>query len=174
MSKTNYNPLRISKLRLIPQEISSIDSIKSIASLDPQILLPNTAIKQLDGGSNLGAILWTYVLFNGFFPFSKTPADAMLSLLANVTGAEKNKEQWFLDFQEGFEFFCPPTIELTRLSIFMGLGWYANNLWISILDGDVFWGWSTAMCLCIPTALITASRGKRITRQQAELEVEIY
>lgn len=156
------------KLSLVPADISSTDIISDVLTNSNHLFVPNTSIQSLDGGSNLGAMLWAFVLFNGIGPNQLKPADWLLEIALNVT---KSDEPWQRDFRDGYDFICPPEIELVRLIGFIGFGYLTNLGWIALLDGDAFWGWSTALSLCIPTGLLALSRPRRVPREEAKLEV---
>jgi hypothetical protein len=116
-------------------DISSTDKIdrmsKAVASAGT--LLPDTSINSLDGGINLGAILFTFVLYNGLFGKAGRPADWVLPIAAKVAGEEQSL--WFKDFSDGFSFQVPPTVEFLRFGFFAVLGWFTNLAWIAALDG---------------------------------------
>jgi hypothetical protein len=149
--------------RSVPLDLSSSDTVERISSLgNSGPLLPDTSIVSLDGAINLGAILFTFVIYNGLGNFR--PADLCLPLFATV--ANQREDQWFKDFSEGFQHNVPPLVELLRVVFFAGLGWGFNLGWIAVLDGDSFWGWSTAATLVIPSGLINMARPEKLTREQ--------
>lgn len=45
-----------------------------------------------------------------------------------------------------------------RFGFFIVLGYLANISWVSLFDGDQFWGWSTGFCLALPALLVNAGR----------------
>lgn len=116
-------------------DISSTDTIdrasKAVAAAGT--LLPDTSINSLDGGVNLGAILFTFVLYNGLFGKAGRPADWVLPIAAKVAGEEQSL--WFKDYSDGFSFQVPPTVEFLRFGFFAVLGWFTNLAWIAALDG---------------------------------------
>jgi hypothetical protein len=157
----------------VPTELTPYsDSIVDITfGQDPTNLIPNTAIETLNGGENLGALLWAYVLYNGLFTTSGKPADWTLPILSKLFGQQQ--EQWYKDYADGYAFECPPIIESCRFVSFLLLGLSADWLWIRLLDGDTFWGWSTGACLAIPSLLLTLGRPKSLSREEAMLEVQV-
>lgn len=123
------------RIRGIPLDISSTDKLEMVskAATAAGSLLPDTYINSLDGGINLGAILFTFVLYNGLFGKSGRPADWVLPVAAKAVGEEQSL--WFKDYTEGFAFEVPPTVELLRFTFFGVLGWFTNLAWIAALDG---------------------------------------
>jgi hypothetical protein len=150
----------------LPDEISSTD-IRSLP--DVVYLSPNIDIHELDGGSFLGVMLWTYVVYNGIFGKIGRPADWVLPIIANAFNMQD--EEWFKNFKGGYDYFPPPQVELLRVCFFALLGFAVNTLCIQSFDGDVFWGWSTGICLAMPSALISISRDKLLSREKSEFQV---
>ena len=148
----------------IPSDLSASDPLSS-SVLPSSELVPNIDIHPLDGGSFLGLLLWSYVLYNGLFGLAGRPADWLLPSLAKVLKEEE--KEWFKDFSEGFSYFCPPPLELLRVALFLSLGFLVNSACIASFDGDDFWTWSIATCLAIPSALINLSRDPRLTRERS-------
>lgn len=116
-------------------DISSDDKIERIsaAATSAGSLLPDTSINALDGAVNLGAILFTFVLYNGLFGRAGRPADWVLPIAAKALGEEQ--ADWYKDYSEGFSFSVPPTVEFLRFGFFAVLGWFTNLAWIAALDG---------------------------------------
>ena len=123
------------RVRQIPLDISSTDQIERIsrAATSAGPLLPDTSINALDGAINLGAILFTFVLYEGLFGRAGRPADWVLPVIAKTVGEEQS--EWYKDYSEGFAFQVPPTVELLRVGFFSVLGWFTNLAWIAVLDG---------------------------------------
>ena len=159
----------LTMVRPIPVEISSTDTPPPIVPAD--ILLPNAEVHSLDGGGFLGAMLWTFVLYNGLFGLAGRPADWTLPLLAKISKQES--AEWYLNYKSGYDYFVPPTLEALRVSFFGVLGYLLNDSIVSSFDGDIFWGWSIGTCLAIPSALINVSRDKRISREKSEFQVSL-
>ena len=157
---------RLSMLRPIPVEVSSTDAVPLVPD-NP--LLPNVEVHSLDGGDFLGAMLWTFVLYNGLFGLAGRPADWTLPLLAKASNQES--AEWYVNYKSGYDYFVPPALEAVRVSFFALLGYLLNASIVSSLDGDMFWGWSIGTCLAIPSALISVSRDKRISREKSEFQV---
>lgn len=124
--------------RGIPLDISSTDKLDRVskAVTAAGTLLPDTSINSLDGGINLGAILFTFVLYNGLFGKAGRPADWVLPIAAKAAGEEQSA--WFKDYSDGFYFEVPPTVEFLRFGFFGVLGWFTNLAWIAALDGYAF------------------------------------
>lgn len=160
---------RLSMVRPIPVEISSTDTVPPVAQ--ETLLLPNVEVHSLDGGGFLGAMLWTFVLYNGLFGLAGRPADWTLPLLAKISRQESG--EWYLNFKSGYDYFVPPALEAIRVGFFGLLGYVLNESIVSSLDGDIFWGWSIGTCLAIPSALINVSRDKRISREKSEFQVRV-
>ena len=159
---------------LVPVDISIADTIASsrFADLENQAaLLPNNNIETLDGGFNLGFILFTFVLYNGIFGKAGRPAEWVLPAVAKVTGEEE--KEWFRDFSDGFAFDVPPTVEAVRVLVFALLAFVVETAWVAAFDGDTFWGWSTGICLFLPSSLINLSRDSRATRSEYEFESQL-
>lgn len=116
-------------------DISSTDKIERIskAATRAGALLPDTSINALDGAVNLGAILFTFVLYEGLFGKAGRPADWVLPVAAKALGEEQS--DWYKNYAEGYAFQVPPTVELLRFSFFAVLGWFTNLAWIAALDG---------------------------------------
>jgi hypothetical protein len=163
VNKFSVVPTRLN----IPVDISSTDKL----SFDPNLstLVPNTDISSLSGGDNLGTILWAVLLFNGIFPIAGKPCDWVLPWIAKPLNMTES--DWIKDYETGYAFSCPPTVDAIRFVFFLFLGYYVNQMVISSLGGDEFWGWSIAMSLLIPSSLITAAREEKPTREKAEFEV---
>ena len=90
MSLTLITPL---KVQIIPTDLSSTDSIiqASSSTLNLPLLLPNNEIKQLDGGFNLGIILWSIIIYmGGPFPSEYTFADRLLPSIVNILKSFSN------------------------------------------------------------------------------------
>ena len=168
----------------IPTDLSSLDTINELTRYNSiynynEVLTPDNSIRSLEGGLNLGRILWTFNLFNGLGGITDvngtlSPADLTLYILGNITtntDSNNNDSVWYKDFLDGYLFTLPPSIELLRLSIFAFLGWEFNGLLIEAFGGDTFWGWSTAGALFIPSGLFSLARTKRVTREFAMIEV---
>jgi hypothetical protein len=154
----------------IPVEISSSDLIDKATRLaEKASIVPNTSIESLDGAENLGALLFTIVIYQGLGITKRRPAEFVLPFVVKVFNQED--AQWYKDYQEGFAFSVPPVIEAARVAMFGVLGWYTNIALVAALDGDAFWGWSTAACLTLPALLFNASRVKPPTRAEAEFQV---
>ena len=101
----------------IPSEISSIDTNSiNLVPADPfeiyNNLIPNTEVVQLEGALNLGGLLWAVVLYCGISTGKQRPAEWLLPLIAKALSREH--EQWFIDALEGFQYRCPPEVELFR------------------------------------------------------------
>ena len=124
----------VKQVRGIPMDISTLDTIERFSNTATAgALLPDTSINSLDGGINLGAILFTFVLYNGLFGKAGRPADWVLPVVARALGEEQSS--WFKDYTDGFSFAVPPTVEFLRFGFFAVLGWYTNLAWIAALDG---------------------------------------
>ena len=160
----------LSSLVPIPVEISSIDTITSttsntITSIPSNI--PNTSIQTLDGGDNLGTLLWSYIMYNGITTNGK-PADWYLPIISKVFNTYN--EEWYKDYTDGYAFEVPILVEVVRVTTFLALGYYINLAIINSFDYDNFWGWSIGICLSIPSALLNASREKPISRTLGQLQ----
>lgn len=163
------------------RDVLSMDSVKSFTSSKQQIpiMLPNTEIGQLYGGYNLGTLLWTVVVYyGGPVPSKMSLADMTIPFVCKILGistsinSTSTDNQWYLDFNDGYSFQSPPYIDFIRLVIFGTLGYCVNTYLIESLgEGDIFWGWSTALSTCFPTFLVAVSRDKRVTREFGMLEV---
>lgn len=134
-------------------------------------LLPNTDIVSLDGAENLGAILWTVVIFYGILTTNWQPNEWVLPFLARVLPGDQSRQQWYRDFEAGFQYATPPIVDLPRFALFSLAGYACNGLVVQSLGGDAFWGWSIAACLCFPALLINVSRPAKPSRDTVELEV---
>lgn len=159
---------------LVPVDISSLDTIAAsrIADLETQAaLLPDITVNTLDGGFNLGILLFTYVLYNGFFGKAGRPAEWVLPAVAKATGEEE--KEWFIDFKDGFAFELPPLVEAVRVVFFALLAYGVESAWVAAFDGDTFWGWSTGVCLFLPSSLINLSRDARATREEYQFESQL-
>ena len=170
LSLQDISSLTMLSLVPIPVEISSLDTITTTATTSVPtipITIPNTDIETLDGGDNLGTLLWSFVLYNGIFTSGK-PADWYLPIVGKVLNTDN--EQWYKDYIDGYEFDVPVIVEAVRAATFLALGFYINLAIITIFDNDTFWGWSIGMCLAIPSALLNASRDKLITRKLGQLQ----
>lgn len=159
-------------LKPIPVDISSSDLPYLPKALDPSaaaLLEPVTKVVQLEGGSNLGVLLWAFVLYQGIFTTAGRPADWVLPVVAKGLSCES--EQWYKDYVEGFSYVVPPAAELCRVLFFLSLGYYFDMLVIRAFDGDVYWGWATAGSLSIPIGLLALARGadKKETREESAL-----
>lgn len=168
--------------QLVPREVGIEDKVLNLPSVaaSTPMLVPDNSIATLDGGENLGLILWAFVLYNGLFAISGRPAEWVLPVLARVVGVDvdntnsttdsyKDQDAWYRDYSDGYSFEVPPSVEFIRFGMFAILGYYANVFIVSSLGGDAFWGWSIGACLFIPSALLNAAREKLVTRQEAEL-----
>jgi len=151
----------------IPVEISSSDVREYVA---PRLLEPDVSIAALDGASNLGCLLWAFVLYQGIFTTAGRPADWVLPALAKVFSLDDS--DWLLDYKAGYAFTVPTAVELSRIAIFVVLGYYSNLLTILLFEGDAYWGWATAGALSIPVGLLALARGTepKYTRAIADLE----
>jgi len=166
-------PTPVRRIRNVPADLSASDKLESVSKTASRAsragaLLPDTSVNALDGAVNLGAILFTFVLYNGFFGRAGKPSEWVLPFTARQP--DKKNELWYKDFSDGFVYTVPPEIELLRISGFAVLGWFTNLAWIAALDGDSFWGWSTAACLAFPTGLIALSRDPKQTREEFEFD----
>jgi hypothetical protein len=153
----------------VPLDISSTDKFSDVVPRSAGLLLPDTSIATLDGGINLGALLFAFVLYNGLFGKAGRPADWVLPGFARLLNQEN--EQWYRDYADGLQSIVPPQVEFLRFAVFTLLGWGTNLLWVSLFDGDEFWGWSTGLCLALPSALINLSREPKLTREEATFDV---
>ena len=124
----------------IPVEISSTDSIVSntntITNSVKSINIPNTSIDTLEGGDNLGTLLWSYILYNGIFTNGK-PADWYLPVVTKVFS--NDNDEWYKDYIDGYSFQVPILIEAVRFATFFILGYYVNLTIINLFDSDSFW-----------------------------------
>lgn len=154
-------------IQAVPVDISAFDKVATLGPGTPE-LVPDTTIKTLDGGDNLGALVWAVVLYNGIF-LSGKPADWVLPPLAAALSS--SEESWFKDYRAGYSFRTPPVVDFMRFALFLVAGYYFNVLIVTSLGGDTFWGWSIATCLAIPSGLLNASRPRRLSREEVELEV---
>lgn len=175
-SIASLKPLLVSALTPIPVDISSVDAPYVPRSLDPAapaLLEPITTIVQLEGAANLGVLLWAFVLYQGPFTTSGRPAEWVLPIVAKGLNCEK--EQWYLDYKEGFKFSVPPAVELVRVLFFLSLGYYVDMLTIASFDGDSYWGWAISGSLFIPVGLLALARGaeKAETREEKALADEM-
>lgn len=174
--------------QLVPREVGIEDKIATIAQTP--VLVPDNSVISLDGGDNLGLLLWAFVLYNGLFAVSGRPADWIIPVMARVAGVnidaiENNsgestgntnspaQDAWYRDYKDGYAFECPPLVELYRFAFFVIIGYYADALVVAGFGGDSFWGWSIGACLAIPSALLGGAREKLPTRQEAELSVRL-
>eukprot|EP00607_Mallomonas_marina_P000237 CAMPEP_0182429312 /NCGR_PEP_ID=MMETSP1167-20130531/25678_1 /TAXON_ID=2988 /ORGANISM="Mallomonas Sp, Strain CCMP3275" /LENGTH=309 /DNA_ID=CAMNT_0024612755 /DNA_START=293 /DNA_END=1222 /DNA_ORIENTATION=- len=153
--------------KIIPVDISSDDSILRQIP-DPNVPVPNVDINELDGGDNLGTLLWAFSLFNGIFVTKGRPGDWTLDLIAKIV--QQEEEEWYKDYIDGYKYQCPPLVDAIRFLFFLFLGYYANKLWVESLGGDSFWGWSTGACLAIPSGFFNLARDKRITRTEQQFQ----
>jgi hypothetical protein len=169
--------LNIGRLDSIPTDLSATDSITSAISTNADLLLPDTTITALDGGTNLGALLWGFSLYLGLFPDQRSPADWVLVLLGNLTissdSQDENNNQWYREFVDGYQYEPPPPLFFARIGVFAGLGYLANNFWIQQFDGDVFWGWSTGFCLSLPAGLLALSKDRLLSRSESAQQNEL-
>ena len=158
---------------LVPVDISSTDSVVSrAADIERQAaLLPDTTIQTLDGGFNLGFLLFTFVLYNGLFGKAGRPADWVLPALAKVT--QQENKGWFANYKEGYFYNVPPAVEALRVLLFGLTALGVETAWINAFDGDTFWAWSTGICLALPSSLIALSRDPLSTREQAQFDAEL-
>lgn len=77
----------VKQVRGIPMDISTMDTVeKWTNTASAGALLPDTSINSLDGAINLGAILFTFVLYNGLFGKAGRPADWVLPVVAKGLG----------------------------------------------------------------------------------------
>ena len=152
---------------LIPVDISSTDRMSSrFAEIQEQsVLIPDTSIQTLDGGFNLGFLLFTFVLYNGIFGKIGRPADWVLRPLSKVT--QQEEAEWYNDFMEGYSFNVPPLVEAIRVAIFAVLAYGVETAWVASFGGDTFWAWSTGICLALPSSLITLARDPLPTREES-------
>ena len=121
----------------IPVEISSTDSIVSNTNtIANSVNIPNTSIDTLEGGDNLGTLLWSYILYNGIFTNGK-PADWYLPVVTKVFS--NDNDEWYKDYIDGYSFQVPILIEAVRFATFFILGYYVNLTIINIFDSDSFW-----------------------------------
>ena len=121
----------------IPVEISSTDSIVSNTNtITKSVNIPNTSIDTLEGGDNLGTLLWSYILYNGIFTNGK-PADWYLPVVTKVFS--NDNDEWYKDYIDGYSFQVPILIEAVRFATFFILGYYVNLTIINIFDSDSFW-----------------------------------
>jgi len=169
--KLENTPIKVDISRFVRVGIEREFQAPEINTLDDQLLLPETSIHSLSGGENLGILLWTFVLYQGLFTTSGRPADWIVKPLAILF--RKTNETWYQDYDRGYYFECPPSIELSRIGVFFVLSVAWNRLLINSLGDDSFWGWSIGACLAIPSALIALSRDKPPTREVAEFQVAI-
>ena len=160
------SPLLAAHAALIPVDISSTDLMSSrYAEIQQQsVLIPDTSIQTLDGGWNLGFLLFTYVLYNGIFGKIGRPADWLLPSLSKVTQQEET--EWYKNFQEGYSYDVPPLVEALRVAVFAILGFGLETAWVASFGGDTFWAWSTGICLALPSSLITLARDPLPTREE--------
>lgn len=150
----------------IPEELDGLaDSMSATWGNGYSTELPNVEVVALNGASELGTLLWAYVLYSGIFTTSGRPAEWILPPIATIL--RKDQDLWFQDFKQGYLFDLPPLIEFLRVAIFLFLGFFCNRTWIAILDGDTFWGWSTALAIAIPTGLLNLSRDKLLSRSDS-------
>lgn len=160
------------RLRPIPVDISSSDLPYLPQSIDPSaatLLEPVTKVVELEGGTNLGVLLWAFVLYQGIFTTAGRPADWVLPVVAKGLNCES--EQWYIDYRENFPYTVPPAVELVRVLFFLSLGYYADGLVINSFGSDPYWGWATAGSLSIPIGLLALARGadKKATREEVAL-----
>ena len=156
----------------IPVEVSSTDVRVYVPP--PPMLVPDTSIVVLEGAGNLGTLLWAFILYQGIFTIAGRPADWILPIIVKAfPGTEK--EQWFLDFSDGFAFNVPPQIEGARVAFFLLLGYYTAMATVAAFDGDNYWAWAIPGAASIPVGLFALARGTEpaITRESAELELRI-
>lgn len=175
-SRSTSTALYIGRLDSIPVDISSVDSIVSSVSATSDLLVPDTSIIPLDGGFNLGTLLWGFSLYYGFFPDQRSPADWLLVFLGNATNSldkEDSNNQWYQDFLDGYLYDVPPPLFFLQVGIFAGLGYIANSLWIQQFDGDIFWGWSTGLSLSLPVGLLALSKDRLLSRSEATSQVNM-
>lgn len=124
----------------IPVEISSTDSIVSNTNTITNSIInnpvPNNSIDTLEGGDNLGTLLWSYILYNGLFTNGK-PADWYLPVASKVFN--NDNDEWYKDYIDGYSFEVPVLIEAVRFATFFALGYYVNLAIITLFDSDSFW-----------------------------------
>lgn len=152
-----------------PTASASIEVVRTAASASEGMIFPDTSISDLDGGGNLALLLFAYTFYQGLFTNGR-PAEWVLPVIASIFN-ERN-EQWFKDFEEGYDFLVPPLMEAVRCSIFLALGAAASKAWIDALESS-FYGYSTAFCLALPAALLSLARPKPRSRASAELESDM-
>lgn len=149
-----------------PTVSASIEVVRTAASASEGMIMPDTSISDLDGGGNLALLLFAYTFYQGLFTNGR-PAEWVLPVIATIFN--EKSEQWYKDFEEGYDFIVPPLMEAVRCSIFLALGAVASKAWIDALESS-FYGYSTAFCLALPAALLSLARPKPRTRASAELE----
>ncbi len=159
----------------IPVDISSTDSkvanIADVVGGGSESLVPDISIVNLEGGGNLGLILWAFLLYQGLVPDRGRPAEWILPFVVKILNAEE--DQWYKDHQDGYDFTVPPTAEAVRTAIFFAAGYYVNLLVLNSFDNDAFWCWSIAGSLSIPAGMFSLARPKPVSRKTAELEQSI-
>jgi hypothetical protein len=128
-------------------------------------LVPDTSIATFDGQVNLGALLWSTLLYFLL-------RDALTPTIAALAG--ETDSSWLRDYQEGIQYEMSPKATAVRAALILALGTLCNLGWISLLDGDSFWGWSTGACLCIPAGLFSAAGQTRPSRAEATVAQEIF
>lgn len=160
--------IRMSSNNNIPNDISIYDKILDTYdnTMNTNSLLPDSSIHSLTGADNLGFILWTYIAYQGLFTTSGRPAEWILPYISTVLNSKD--QAWYQDFQDGYRFLVPSTIELIRIVIFSILGYALNQCIINSFNGDLFWTWSIGACLALPAALINVSRTKLPSREEGE------
>ena len=151
---------------LVPSEISATDKVQYL-TIDNSG--PNVDIISLTGANELGALIWGYNIYLFITLFRQT--DIFIVLLAKMTGGENR--QWYLDFKDGYKYDVPAPFDLLRIGLTICLGYFVNKVLIGAFDGDSFWGWSTAVCIAIPSSLISLSVEKLKTREEGVFEAGI-
>lgn len=177
---THQSPMSKS-LRSIPSEINFDDKYATMFQSSNN-LMPNTGVESLDGGFNIGVVLWSYILYNGIFTTAGRPSDWILPLIYNAQryifsfnqqDNEHTQSSWLTDYVEGFDFSVPYDIEITRVFIFTLLSYGFNLLLLNLFEQDTYWCWSIGACLFIPSALLSIARDKPLTRDRANYLMDL-
>lgn len=161
----------------IPQEV--VQQYQLPSDLPDLAIIPNTDIVQFEGAENLGALLWAYTLYFGIFSplflgksvYFGQPSEWVLIPLARGLG-EDNKE-WYQNFCDGVQYQVPPKVDFLRFGFFFVSGVVVNSAITRIFGGDLFWGWSTATCLSIPSTLLALFRPRRPSKEDVAVEESI-
>jgi len=149
--------MRATTLGTIPEELTATDSFMETFAF------PQTSIETIEGGENLGTLLFAFILYQGL-------SNSVLPVVAKVLNCEM--QDWYRDAKDGFAFDTPPAVEMVRVLLFLSSAYYLNKFWISLFGGDSFWGWATAGALAIPTALFSAvaAQDKKPTRSAFDFQ----